>query len=592
MRLPEIPGWKGGKMKDEMFDKSLADSNEVDEEITLDVLRELDEEAMLREIEEFNELKEGPETGIMPDEDDSSDEKDEDGEIPYGVDSDGEVILPDEDEEILDEVGEGLLAEDEIDEVELWAYNEDDSEESEPLVSADENVEEPETITSLIESKKYAELKEMLKDIPAVDIAEIFTEVESRYHAIILRLLSKETAADVFVELDTDTQMALIESFSDRELGAILEEMYLDDTVDIIEEMPAAVVKRIIKFSSAEEREMINRLLLFDKDTAGAIMTTEYVRLVPEMTVSEALLHIKNVAIDKETIYTCYVTDKKRHLLGIVTAKDLLLNDRDVTLESIMEENVVFSRTSDDKEEVALLFDRYGFLALPVVDSECRLVGIVTIDDAMDVIREETEEDFAKMAGMTPTETTYLKTSAIEFLKARLPWLLLLMFSATISTAILTIFEDALSAALVLFVPMIMGTGGNSGGQSSVTVIRSLSLGELEFKDIFKVMYKELTVGMLAGLSVGVATFLKVVFIDRMLLGNPDVSVLVALAVAVSLALTIVFAKLIGAALPILAKRLGFDPAVMASPFITTLVDAASLLIYFFIAAEVFALRV
>ena len=515
-------------------------------------------------------------------------------ELAYGIDSDGVLILPDEDEEILDEVGEGLLVEDEIDEMEgedviASVYEE----ESEPLVSAEENLEtESKNFTSLIESKKYAELKARLEEIPSVDIAEIFAEVESKYHAVLLRLLSKETAADVFVELDTDVQKALIESFSDRELGAILEEMYLDDTVDIIEEMPAAVVKRIIKFSSNEEREMINRLLMFDKDTAGAIMTTEYVRLVPDMTVGEALDHIKTVAIDKETIYTCYVTDRKRHLLGIVTAKDLLLNDREVELEKIMEENVVFSRTTDDKEEVALLFDRYGFLALPVVDSECRLVGIVTVDDAMDVIREETEEDFAKMAGMTPTETTYLKTSAFDFLKARLPWLLLLMFSATISTAILTIFEDALSAALVLFVPMIMGTGGNSGGQSSVTVIRSLSLGELEFKDTLKVMYKELLVGVMAGLAVGAATFIKVVCIDRILLGNPDVTVLVALAVSLSLALTIIFAKLIGAALPILAKRLGFDPAVMASPFITTLVDAASLLIYFFVAAELFALRV
>lgn len=504
-----------------------------------------------------------------------------------------DIDSAEQDAEVLDEVGEGLLAEDELDEMELvseYEYSED--EEAEPMVSAEENVEEPSKVTELIEAKKYAELKTLLEEIPPIDIAEIFSEVEAKYHAVILRLLGKEAAADVFVELDTDTQKAIIESFSDRELAAILEEMYLDDTVDIIEEMPAAVVKRIIKSSSKDDREMINRLLLFDKDTAGAIMTTEYVRLIPEMTVGEALDHIKTVAIDKETIYTCYVTDRKRHLLGIVTAKSLLLNDSDVTLEDIMEENVVFSRTSDDKEEVALLFDRYGFLALPVVDSECRLVGIVTVDDAMDVIREETEEDFAKMAGMTPTETTYLKTSAFDFLKARLPWLLLLMFSATISSAILTIFEDALSAALVLFVPMIMGTGGNSGGQSSVTVIRSLSLGEIEFKDLFRVMKKELTVGIFAGALVGIATFMKVVLIDRLLLGNPDVSLMVALAVAVSLALTIVFAKLIGAALPILAKKLGFDPAVMASPFITTLVDAASLLIYFVIAAEVFALRV
>ena len=513
---------------------------------------------------------------------------------------DGEELLDDDisydeehDAEVLDEVGEGLLVDDELDEMEIVSEYEYAEEEDEPMISAEENADEDFwRITGLIESKKYAELKALLSEVPPIDLAEAFAEVESKYHAVILRLLGKETAADVFVELDTDTQRAVIESFSDRELAAILEEMYLDDTVDIIEEMPAAIVKRIIKSSSKDDREMINRLLLFDRDTAGAIMTTEYVRLIPEMTVGEALEHIKSVAIDKETIYTCYVTDKKRHLLGIVTAKDLLLNDRDMTLESIMEENVVFSRTSDDKEEVALLFDRYGFLALPVVDSERRLVGIVTVDDAMDVIREETEEDFAKMAGMTPTETTYLKTSAFDFLKARLPWLLLLMFSATISTAILTIFEDALSAALVLFVPMIMGTGGNSGGQSSVTVIRSLSLGEIEFKDLFKVMRKELTVGILAGTLVGVATFLKVVLVDRLVLGNPDVSMMVALAVAVSLALTIVFAKLIGAALPILAKKLGFDPAVMASPFITTLVDAASLLIYFVIAAEAFALRV
>ena len=567
----------GQNMKNEFLENEIAE-NELVDEIAEPMPLEVSEELLADFTEE----------GIDIDNVEADYPEDEEN-----VSEDNDSLSEEQDAEALDEVGEGLLAEDELDEMELTSeYDQSEDEEAEPMVSAEENAEEPSRINELIENKKYAELKALLDDIPYVDIAEIFSEVESRYHAVILRLLGKEAAADVFVELDTDTQRAIIESFSDRELAAILEEMYLDDTVDIIEEMPAAVVKRIIKSSSKEDREMINRLLLFDKDTAGAIMTTEYVRLIPEMTVGEALDHIKSVAIDKETIYTCYVTDRKRHLLGIVTAKDLLLNDRDVALENIMEENVVFARTSDDKEEVALLFDRYGFLALPVVDSECRLVGIVTVDDAMDVIREETEEDFAKMAGMTPMETTYLKTSAWDFLKARLPWLLLLMFSATISTAILTIFEDALSAALVLFVPMIMGTGGNSGGQSSVTVIRSLSLGEIEFKDLFKVMRKELTVGILAGIFVGIATFLKVVLVDRFLLGNPDVTVLVALAVAVSLAVTIIFAKLIGAMLPILAKKLGFDPAVMASPFITTLVDAASLLIYFFVAAEAFALRV
>ena len=577
-------GRKAGKMKDEIFENE----NELVIDSELEAMNELSRRG--EELEAMNELTHEIEL-------EAENDNDEDDTPVFGIDEDGEVIVPDEDEleEILDEVGEGLLAEDEIDVLEIGMDTEvDDGEaEVEPLVSADENIEieEPERLTDLIETKRYAELKSRLADIPSVDIAEIFREVDKKYHAIILRLLDKETAADVFVELDTDVQKAMIESFTDRELGAILEEMYLDDTVDIIEEMPAAVVKRIIKFSDKEEREMINRLLMFDKNSAGAIMTTEYVRLVPEMTVSDALAHIKSVAIDKETIYTCYVTDKQRHLLGIVTAKDLLLNDREMTLDNIMEENVVFAHTSDDKEEVALLFDKYGFLALPVVDSECRLVGIVTVDDAMDVIREETEEDFAKMAGMTPTETTYLKTSAFDFLKARLPWLLLLMFSATISSAILTVFEGALSAALVLFVPMIMGTGGNSGGQSSVTVIRSLSLGEVEFKDTLRVMRKELLVGLMAGLAVGVATFLKVVLIDRLLLENPDVTVMVSLAVSISLALTIVFAKLIGAALPIFAKRLGFDPAVMASPFITTLVDAASLLIYFFVAAKVFVLK-
>ena len=585
---PMTPEWggKGWNMKDEIFENEVELTTEV-VDAELEAMNELSRRG--EELEAMNEL-------IHEDSDDEAISSDGE-EIVYGIDEDGEVIVPDEYvPEILDEVGEGLLIEDEIDEMELGddTGTEELEIEIETIVSADENedIEEPEKLTDLIEAKRYAELKARLADIPSVDIAEIFHEVESKYHAIILRLLNKETAADVFVELDTDVQMALIGSFTDRELGAILEEMYLDDTVDIIEEMPAAVVKRIIKFSSKEEREMINRLLMFDKDTAGAIMTTEYVRLVPEMTVSEALEHIKSVAIDKETIYTCYVTDKKRHLLGIVTAKDLLLNEHDVTLDSIMEENVVFSRTSDDKEEVALLFDRYGFLALPVVDSECRLVGIVTVDDAMDVIREETEEDFAKMAGMTPTETTYLKTSAVDFLKARLPWLLLLMFSATISSAILTVFESALaaSAALILFVPMIMGTGGNSGGQSSVTVIRSLSLGELEFGDVFRVMRKELTVGLLAGVAVGAATFLKVWLLDGMMLGNSDVTVTVSIVVALSLTLTIIFAKLIGAALPILAKRVGFDPAVMASPFITTLVDAASLLIYVFVASQILAI--
>ena len=445
-------------------------------------------------------------------------------------------------------------------------------------------------LARLADEKQYSQIKHMLEDVPPPDIAELFSEIDQKYHTRLFRLLGKEKAADSFVELDTDTQMALINSFSDTELAGILEDMYLDDTVDIIEEMPAAVVKRIISSSTQTNRNMINRLLHYDKDTAGAIMTTEYVRLTPDMTVGHAMEHIRNVAIDKETIYTCYVTDKKRHLLGIVTARSLLLSASDTELINIMEENVIYAYTYDDKEEVASVFDKYGFIALPVVDKEKRLVGIVTVDDAIDVIREETEEDFAKMAGMAPAEKPYLKTSAFEFFKARIPWLLLLMISATLSGAILTIFEDSLSAALVLFVPMIMGTGGNSGGQSSVTVIRGLSLGEIELRDVLRVIWKEMSVGLLAGIVVGVGAFLKVAFIDRLLFGNPDITYTVAVAVAVSLALTVLFAKLIGAVLPIGAQRIGLDPAVMASPFITTIVDAASLVIYFLVAKGIFGL--
>ena len=470
--------------------------------------------------------------------------------------------------------------------------NEKIEETVEIIESLEEKLITPDELNELLDEKKFYELKRVLADMPAPDIAELFYEIEEKRHPLLFRLLAKELAAETFVEMDPDHQEGLIQHFTDAELAEILDELYIDDTVDIIEEMPANVVKRILKNSDSADREIINKILKYPKDSAGTVMTTEYVRFTGDMTVAEALLHIRRVAIDKETIYTCYITGKDKRLLGIVTAKDLLISDPDTALCEIMDENVIAVHTHDDKEEVAMKLDKYGFLAIPVVDSESRLVGIITVDDALEVIIEESEEDFAKMAAIMPTETPYLKTDVFSIWKSRIPWLLILMLSSTISSAILSGFESALPAVLVLFIPMIMGTGGNSGGQSSVTVIRSLSLGEIEFKDILKVMYKELMVGLLAGLTVGAATFLKVVLIDRFLLGNPDVSVLVALAVAVSLALTIIFAKLIGAALPILAKKLGFDPAVMASPFITTLVDAASLLIYFVIAAEVFALRV
>ena len=374
------------------------------------------------------------------------------------------------------------------------------------------------------------------------------------------------------------------------ELSDILDELYIDDTVDIIEEMPANVVKRILKNSDSENREIINKILKYPKDSAGTVMTTEYVRFTGDMTVGDALLHIRRVAIDKETIYTCYVTGKDKRLLGIVTAKDLLISDPDTLLEDIMDENVIAVHTHDDKEEVAMKLDKYGFLAIPVVDSESRLVGIITVDDALEVIIEESEEDFAKMAAIMPTETPYLKTNVFSIWKSRIPWLLILMLSSTISSAILSGFEEALPAVLVLFIPMIMGTGGNSGGQSSVTVTRSISLSEIEFSDLFRVFFKELRVGIMCALTLGVATFLKVWLIDGLLLGNAAVTIAVSITVALSLSLTIILAKIVGAVLPILAKKIGLDPAVMASPLITTLVDAISLIVYFFVARSFLAI--
>lgn len=445
----------------------------------------------------------------------------------------------------------------------------------------------PERLSLLMEEKQYALVKETLAEIPAPDLAEIFYEIDERYHPLLFRLITKELAAEVFVEMDPELQEGLIDRFSDRELAEILDELYIDDTVDIIEEMPANVVKRILKNSDSENRAIINTILRYPKDSAGTVMTTEYVRFTGDMTVSEALVHIRRVAIDKETIYTCYVTDKNKRLRGIVTAKDLLISDPDIELSEIMDENVISVHTHDDKEEVAMMLDKYDFLAIPVVDKEDRLVGIVTIDDALDVLIEESEEDFAKMAAIMPTETPYLKTDVFSIWKSRIPWLLILMISSTISSAILTGFESMLPAVLVLFVPMIMGTGGNSGGQSSVTVTRSISLGEVEFPDIFRVFWKELRVGIMCAVTLGVVTFLKVWLIDGIMLGNADVTLTVSLVVAMSLALTIIVAKIIGATLPILAKKIGLDPAVMASPLITTLVDAISLIVYFFVASSV-----
>lgn len=450
----------------------------------------------------------------------------------------------------------------------------------------DEYRPDTETVMRMMEEKQFSKLRELLSEFPAADIAELFLDIPDEKDPLLFRILPKEIAADVFVEMDTDAQERLLYSFSDHELGEVLSELYMDDTVDIIEEMPANVVARILRLTTPEARKQINELLKYPEDSAGSVMTTEFVRLRKDMTVEDAFLAIRRVAIDKETVYTCYVTDDARHLEGVISVKTLLLSEPDALLSEIMEDNVVSAETHADREEVALMFNKYGFLALPVVDAENRLVGIITMDDALDVMYEEAEEDFAVMAAVTPTEEPYLRTGVFRIFMSRIPWLLILMLSATFTGMIISGFESALAAcvALTAFIPMLMGTGGNSGSQSSTTVIRGISLGEIEFKDTLRVLFKELRVSVLCGICLAVATFGKVMLIDALLMGNPQVTPLVALVVSLTLLVTVVAAKLIGCLLPIIAKRVRLDPAVMASPFITTLVDAVSLLVYFAVA--------
>ena len=447
---------------------------------------------------------------------------------------------------------------------------------------------EKEEIIGLFEEHRYGELIRKIAPIPPADAAEIFEEVPQEHQTKFFRLLPKDTASELFIHMDSEAQERIISASTDSEISQMLGELYLDDTVDIIEEMPANVVKKILRNCTPEDRKVINELLGYPKDSAGTVMTPEYVRLVRDMTVEAALAHLRKVAIDKETIYTCYVTDKYRHLEGIVTAKDLLIAPLETKISDIMEDSVIYGLTTDDREDVARKIEKYGFLALPIVDAEKRLVGIVTVDDAIEVLGEETEEDISKMAAMIPTETPYLKTSALDIFKSRIPWLLVLMISATVSSTILSRFEAALASILVLFVPMLMDTGGNSGNQASVTLVRGLSLGEVKLSDFLKVWYKEIRVGIMCGAVLGVVAFGKIMLVDRLVMQNPEVTLIVGLVVSVTLAITVIISKLVGASLPLLASRVGLDPAVMASPFITTAVDAISLLVYFAIAAPFF----
>ena len=445
-----------------------------------------------------------------------------------------------------------------------------------------------EEIDSLLENHKYYEIKELIKEMEPADLSIVFEEFPKKI-ATLFRLLPKDLAAEVFVEMETDSQETLLTLLSDNELKEVVDELYIDDTVDIIEEMPANVVKRMLLNADAETRKIINEILKYPADSAGSLMTTEYVSLDEDITVEDALKRIKRTGVDKETIYTCYVTRPDRTLLGYVTAKKLLLSDGDMIISEIMETSVIYVTTHEDKEVVAKEMSKYDLLALPVVDKENRLVGIITVDDAIDVIEEEATEDIEKMAAITPSDKPYLATSPFEIWKNRIPWLILLMLTSTFTSQIITSFETKLASCVVLtaFIPMIMGSGGNAGGQTSVTIIRGLAIEEINLRDIFKIIFKELRVSLLCGVVLGIATFGKMMLIDNLILGNDAVTIEIATVVSFTLIITIIVAKLVGCMLPIFAKRLGLDPAVMASPFITTIVDALSLIIYLGIATAI-----
>jgi magnesium transporter len=443
-------------------------------------------------------------------------------------------------------------------------------------------------LLDLVARRKFRQLKDLLSEMNEADIAEFLDEVEPDQQAVVFRLLPKELAAEVFAYLeDSEDQQKLIGALSDKELREVLDELYLDDTVDIIEDMPANVVSRILRNTNASTRSQINQLLNYPKDSAGSLMTTEFIYLHPDATVAESIARIRKVGLDKETVYTCYVT-RNRVLLGVVTVKTLLLSADEDRIGDVMESNVISVGTHEDKEDVAQTFSKYDLSALPVVDSENRLVGIITFDDIMDVIEEEATEDMEKMAAILPSDKPYLRTGVIETWKARLPWLMLLMLSATFTSIILTHFEDALGTFTILtaFVPMLTGTGGNSGTQSSTAVIRAISLDEVDFSDLLVVIWKEIRVAVLCGVCLAAANFVKMLLVDGLLLNNPAVTPMVAAVVCLTLVGIVICAKTVGCILPMLVEKVGFDPAVVASPFISTVVDALSLLIYFAIASR------
>lgn len=438
-----------------------------------------------------------------------------------------------------------------------------------------------ELILAYLENRDFRSIKNTIKDMNFADIALLFDEISLEDIPLIFRVLPKDTASDVFVELDNEKKEYLIRSFTDEELKEVLDLMFVDDTVDIIEEMPANVAKRILKHTKSDTRKLVNEILKYPEDSAGSIMTTEFVSLRKDMDVYEAFLKIKATGVDKETIYTCYVTDNTKKLIGIVSTKDLLLSDMEEKIEDIMETNIIYVNTVDDREEVVKVFDKYDFLAVPVVDNERRLIGIVTVDDAIDVIVQEDTEDFQKMAAMAPNEDTYFKTSVFTHAKKRFGWLLFLMLSATFTQTIITHYEAAFATIplLAAFIPMISDTGGNCGSQSATMIIRGMSLDEIRPRDILKVILKESEISLMVGIVLSVVNGIRIIITYH--------SFVLALLLGLTLMCTVFMSKLLGGILPMIAKQVHLDPAVMASPLITTIVDACSLIIYFNIAMHI-----
>ena len=454
-----------------------------------------------------------------------------------------------------------------------------------------------EELSEFLERKDFKSIRASLEEMNPVDIASLLEDLPDNELAVTFRLIDKTAAAETFSYMDADQQQLLLTIFTNKEIKEVLDAMFTDDTVDLLEDMPANVVSRILANLGKEERKAVNEILRYPEDSAGSIMTTEFVDLRRHMTVNEAFSKIRSTGLDKETVYTCYVISNDRNLEGVITVLDMLMADGESRIEDIMDDNVISINTHADREQAAQMLSKYNFLALPVVDGENRLVGIVTFDDAVDVLTEEATEDIEKMAAILPSEKTYLKTGIFSTFKQRIPWLLLLMISATFTSMIITNFEEYLSslvggAVLIAFIPMLTYTGGNAGGQASVTIIRGLALGDIELRDWFRVLWKEIRVAVICGVTLAACNFVKLLLVDRLLLGNTGVNLSVDTVVCLTLIAAVLIAKIVGCLLPLLAKRLGFDPAVMASPFITTIVDALALLAYFGIALLVLPVTV